>query len=250
MRKHSLTSFLIIGLALSGVTANVGANQAEEQAKAEYDLALSLPPDLENGKKIYMTCAVCHRPEAWGTPDGAYPQVAGQLPTVIIKQLADIRARNRDNPIMYPFTVPSILGGAQEIADVAAYIASLPMTPANGVGPGMDLARGEQLYSDNCVECHGRQGEGKVDDHIPSIWGQHYYYLVRQFEWIKSGKRRNADSKMQKQIRNFSLRDIRIVMDYVSRLKPPAEKLADSPQWMNPDFPNYVRPKAPQPPNI
>jgi cytochrome c553 len=86
--------------------------------------------------------------------------------TVIIKQLADIRARNRDNPLMYPFSVPRVLGGPQNIADVAAYLAQLPMNPHNGVGPGTDLELGAQLYQDNCVKCHGDRGQGDEQEHI------------------------------------------------------------------------------------
>lgn len=217
-----------------------GVAFAEQPVPDELDQALHLTPDLENGKKSYMVCAVCHRPEGWGSYEGRYPQVAGQLRSVIIKQLADIRVRNRDNPTMRPFTSPRLLGGVQEIADVAAYIAQLPMNPANVVGPGFELEYGEKLYKDNCVDCHGSRGEGDANDHIPLIQGQNYRYLVRQFEWIRSGKRRNADSKMVKQIKRFTPRDVAVVMDYISRIRPPAEKLAE-PGWQNPDFPKYVR---------
>jgi len=31
---------------------------------------------------------------------------------------------------------------------------------------------------------------------MPLIQGQHYNYQVRQFEWIRTGKRRNADEEM------------------------------------------------------
>jgi cytochrome c553 len=250
--KLKLSASLCLAVAaVTGSATALASEESVEAAQREYDMALSKTPDLENGKRLYLTCAVCHRPEGWGTEDGTYPQIAGQVNTVIIKQLADIRARNRDNPIMYPFAVPRIFGGAQEIADVAAYIAALPMTPHNGIGPGMDLALGEKLYRENCVECHGQGGEGDSNEHIPALWGQHYRYLVRQFEWIKAGKRRNADPKMQKQIQGFSARDIHAVMDYVSRLRPPAERTAENPDWHNPDFPNYVRPPMPAPvPNI
>jgi cytochrome c553 len=246
MKKHLFVSTLALGVVL-GWAEMVTATEVED-AKREYELAMGLTPDPDNGKRVYLTCAVCHRPEGWGSQDGNYPQIAGQLSSVIIKQLADIRARNRDNPIMYPFAVPRILGGAQEIADVAAYISKLPMTPQNGVGPGRDLERGEKLYADNCVECHGKHGEGNAEDHIPALWGQHYRYLVRQFEEIKIGKRRNADPEMRKQIKRFTGRDIRAVMDYTSRLRPPEEQVADNPGWHNPDFPSYVRPPAPKPP--
>ena len=251
MSEKLLAAALALGGALSWAPEAVPAGPADTNADEEYTQALKSAPDLESGRRLYLTCAVCHRPEGWGTLDGTYPQIAGQPNTVIIKQLADIRARNRDNPLMYPFAVPRILGGPQEIADVAAYIARLPMTPHNGVGPGTDLELGAELYDRNCVDCHGRQGEGDAREHVPAVWGQHYNYLLRQFQWIKIGKRRNADAEMQKQIRNFTDRDIRAVLDYTSRLKPPADRLADSPDWQNPDFPNYVRPSAPDgPPNI
>lgn len=250
MRISVFASAVALSLAVAH-SAPTLASKTSEEAQKEYAEAMSLTPNIENGKKVYLTCAVCHRPEGWGTPDGTYPQIAGQLHTVIIKQLADIRARNRDNPIMYPFAVPRIMGGTQEMVDVAAYIAQLPMLPSNSVGPGRDLELGEKLYKEHCVECHGEKGEGNIKDHIPAVRGQNYYYLVRQFEWIKMGKRRNADPEMQKQIKNFSLRDIRAVMDYSSRLRPPKALMADSPDWHNPDFPNYVRPPAPtQPPRL
>lgn len=128
------------------------------------------------------------------------------------------------------------------MADVAAYISQLPMTPVNTHGPGHDLEWGEQLYVKECVDCHGDKGQGDERKHVPAIAGQHYPYLLRQFEWIKLGKRRNADPQMVKQIKYFSARDVHAVMDFVSRLQPPKEKVADSPNWMNPDFPKYVRP--------
>ncbi len=228
-------------VALVGVLATPCAfGDAAATARAEYDAVTALQPDLDNGRRIYLTCSVCHRPEGWGTPDGTYPQIAGQLRTVIIKQLADIRARNRENPLMYPFAVPRILGGPQSMADVAAYVAQLPMTPENGVGPGVDLALGAQLYTENCVSCHGKQGEGVEDKHGPALAGQHYAYLMRQFDAIREGRRGNSDAKMVKQIRSFSPRQESAVLDYTSRLRPPAEKLAH-PGWTNPDYPAYVR---------
>jgi cytochrome c553 len=214
--------------------------QEADQAAREVEQTLHLTPDIENGRKAFALCTVCHRPEGWGSDDGTYPQIAGQISSVIIKQLADIRARNRDNPTMRPFTSPQLLGGPQEIADVAAYISRLPMDPYNGVGPGFDLEQGKRVYQKECADCHGERGEGDEGEHVPAIRGQHYRYLVRQFDWIRMGKRRNADPKMVKQIKRFSTRDELTVLDYVSRLKPPEEKLGQ-PGWHNPDFPKYSR---------
>lgn len=209
-------------------------------AAAEYAEVMSLTPSVDNGRQVYLTCAVCHSPEGWGTPDGAYPQIAGQLRTVIIKQLADIRARHRDNPLMYPFSVPRILGGPQNIADVAAYVASLPMTAQNGKGPGRDLDLGAKLYQKYCHDCHGDAGVGEEEDHLPQIAGQHFNYLMRQFDAIRSGRRKNSDPEMVKQIERFTLREQTAVLDYTSRLAPPYGKVAAA-GWTNPHFPSYVR---------
>jgi cytochrome c553 len=222
----------------SPVTSSVTSRA--EVARKEYDEVMQREANLDNGRRVYLACAVCHLPEGWGSVDGSYPQIAGQLRTVIIKQLADFRAGNRDNPLMYPFSVPSILGGPQEIADVAAYVARLPMSPHNAVGPGDRLALGEQLYADNCADCHGAAGEGDLDEHIPAIAGQHYPHLMRQFDQIRDGQRKNADPKMREQIEGFTAEQQSAVLDYSSRLRPPARKLAED-GWLNPDFPRYVR---------
>lgn len=104
------------------------------QSGGEKDDAMKLIPDMENGMEVYEVCSACHYPEGWGTKDGTFPQLAGQHKEVLIKQLADIRERNRDNPTMYPFALPESIGDAQALADVVAYIAKLPMNPDNGRG--------------------------------------------------------------------------------------------------------------------
>jgi cytochrome c553 len=220
----------LVGIATVSVNYTLVAAQGNEM-----DDALKLKPNLEDGKQVFEVCTACHLPEGWGKDDGTFPQVAGQHRAVLIKQLADIRAKNRDAPTMYPFALPESIGGAQAIADVTAYIAKLPMNPNNGVGAGNDLAQGEKLYKDNCVKCHGEKGEGNADQHYPRIQGQHYNYMLRQFEWIRDGKRRNANPDMVKQIKNFTDKETKAVVDYTSRLKPPKELLA-APGWKNPDF--------------
>jgi cytochrome c553 len=213
---------------------------AADQAQDIFDQASQLTPNPERGKTLYGKCVTCHGPEGWGNPGGTYPQIAGQLPKVIIKQLADIRAGNRDNPIMRAFTSQRILAGPQDLADVAAYIAALPMTRDNGQGTPFDRAMGEEIYQRDCAECHGERGEGDVEDHIPALYGQHFNYLMRQFDWIRMGKRRNSDEKMVKQIQGYTAREQSAVLSYTAALKPPEDKLA-APGWRNPDFHGFDR---------
>ena len=96
--------------------------------------ALKLSGDVEEGEEIYTVCAACHQPTGWGDPLGVFPQLAGQHTTVLIKQISDIRAGNRDNPTMYPFAMQ--IEGAQDISDVCSYIQTLKMNPKPRTGPG------------------------------------------------------------------------------------------------------------------
>ncbi len=225
-----LFRFLLLLALCGGCPVGYGWEQLDPESEA----ALKLTPNLENGRWVYEGCAVCHMPEGWGTPNGAYPQIAGQHRSVIIKQLADIRAKNRDNPSMFPFTLPEELGGIQSIADVAQYIERLKMTLATRKGAGDDLLRGKRLYEEYCVDCHGERGEGDALKVYPRIQGQHYPYLLRQMEWIKSGKRRNANRTMEEAIRMFSEQDLESVSDYVSRMLPD-ESMRSAGDWSNRD---------------
>lgn len=247
MKTHIASTFAFAALLIAGSALAAGpavdpsayeANKAKKEWMSqggERDEALTLKPDLANGRDVYEVCSACHLPEGWGQADGTFPQLAGQHRTVIVKQLADIRDGHRDNPTMYPFALPSEIGGVQSIADVSEYIATLKMNPQNGQGKGDDLALGAKLYADNCVRCHGANGEGDAAKYYPRIHAQHYEYLVRQYRWIKEGKRRNSNPEMVEQIKNFSEKDTLAVLDYVSRLKPPADLVAPV-GWKNPDF--------------
>ncbi len=187
--------------------------------------ALNLIGNPKHGKVAYEVCAACHLPNGSGRPDGSFPQLAGQHETVLIKQIADIRAGRRDNPIMVPFAMK--ISDAQELADVAAYLQTLPIPADNGKGPGTNLESGEQLYRRDCIRCHGEQGEGSEEKLYPVLAGQHYEYLLRQVRDIASGRRRNANPEMVKVVQDYKDDELQAVADYLSRLRWPARAGAD-----------------------
>jgi len=206
------TSFSF-ALITASVTSSVFAD-----AKSEITQAMKLKPDLKAGKKTYELCASCHNENGWGKVDGSFPVIAGQHRSVIIKQLADIRARNRENPTMFPFSGDDIMGGPQGIEDVAGYISQLAPNPSPGTGDGKSLESGQKMYEEKCTSCHGKQGLGDADNFFPKIQGQHYAYLLRQLQWIRDGLRKNANPAMLIQIKNMDNASLSAVADYVSRI--------------------------------
>ena len=241
MNKKLLTALAVcLGLGIGGGAYAAGGERKWDTHAGEIDDAMQLKGDKVNGLDVYEVCSACHMPEGWGTEDGTFPQLAGQHRNVLIKQLSDIRALNRDNPTMYPFALPRTIGDTQAIADVVDYIETIPMNPNNGKGQWAEgtpeFKQGKKLYKDNCVKCHGENGEGMADKFYPKIQGQHYKYMLRQFEWIRDGKRRNANPDMVEQIKNFTDKDMQMVINYTSRIPVPKKDLAPSADWKNPDF--------------
>ncbi len=228
MKCASWTGGLLMwALSFSGI--------ADAPLDDELTLAMAATPSVEAGREVFKLCVVCHQTEAWGTIDGVYPQLAGQHSSVIIKQIADIRAGNRDNPSMLVIVQEKVMGGPQAIADVTAYIQTLPMTPKPGLGPGHRLDKAERIYYRKCAECHGSSAQGDAERYYPRLQGQHYAYLLRQLEWIRDGKRRNANPVMAKRIQRMKDSDFSQLADFISRIPPPKEDLAPE-GWKNPDF--------------
>jgi thiosulfate dehydrogenase len=97
--------------------------------------------------------------------------------------------------------------GSEVSVSIAAYITwlsegePLKMNAAQSVGPNAvpqlkpgdrqaDRARGKELYSKRCAECHGENGEG--DDDNPPVWGARSYNagagfaeFVKLASWLK-----------------------------------------------------------------
>lgn len=189
---------------------------ASDTAK-EIEKALSLEADPSRGEQVYELCATCHLKTGWGKKDGSFPVLAGQHASVLIKQLADIQARNRENPTMFPFSDAETIGGVQAVADVAAYINHLPATSDNGKGDGKSVDEGNKLYAEKCAGCHGKTGEGNAAAFFPRIKGQHFNYLARQMRWMRDGFRKNGNPAMVELVKTLSDEDIDALADSISR---------------------------------
>lgn len=188
------------------------------QPDAEMEAVLARKGDPAKGKVAYKVCLGCHKADASGKSDALYPQLAGQHPSVLIKQVMDVRAGRRESPKMHPFIEKEAISN-EDLADIAAYLHALPVPATNGKGNGRQLDLGKHLYERDCATCHGKRGEGDGTKFYPRVAGQHYKYLSRETFESRDRGRRNANPDMVKVLKHYVDSDIEAVSDYMSRLK-------------------------------
>ena len=189
----------------------------------ELKAALEAKGDPARGDAAFAPCRACHRKDASGRAAGATPRLAGQHGNVVVKQLVDIRAGRRSNPNMEPFVGPGVMS-VVSIADIGAFLQTLPVPAGNGRGPGTGVEAGKLLYERDCRQCHGDRGEGNAEQFYPMVAAQHYSYLLRETQLIRDGDRRNSNPDMVKVIKPYGTAELEAVSDYIAQLPPPAKR--------------------------
>jgi cytochrome c553 len=221
MRRH-IPLFVMTMTLGSGMSALAQAPEGRLGSLNEFIDAAQLEPNRERGARLFETCAACHGPDGTGTDDGEVPAIAGQHGSVLLKQLTDFRHDQRRDERMQYFADRHHLPGAQELTDVAAYVASLPRFPrtGSGVGDGKSLGEGASIYFRECERCHRPLGQGDLLTRRPRLAGQHYLYLLRQLEDTAQERRPGMDAAHVEMLQRMSPAQLRGVADYLSRVSP------------------------------
>jgi cytochrome c553 len=148
----------------------------------------------EAGKAQAATCAACHGQDGATPIDPTYPVLAGQTERYLLRQLELIQSNERPVPLM----TGQLTGkSTQDLADLAAYYASLP--DKVGVANAEDevLARAEAIYRGGilekgvaaCTSCHSPSGEGNAPAGFPDVGGQPKEYTIAQLTAYREGRR-------------------------------------------------------------
>ena len=187
--------------------------------------AVALEGDAVRGETAAATCVACHQTDGSGMniPGGeSWPRLAGMEASYIAKQLHDFKEGRRQNASMMPFA--NMLDD-QQIADVSAYYAQMPVTAAaGGEADQALLARGEQLalrgdwdhYIVSCKSCHGPRNEG-VGDAFPGIASQHAGYIENQLRAWQAEERDNDPQNLMGAVaKRLSDEDIRAVSAWLA----------------------------------
>jgi cytochrome c553 len=147
-----------------------------------------------HGATLAQQCGSCHG--ARGLSGADIPNLAGQYPAVIYKQLLDYASGARENAIMSPRV--AALSDA-DMRDLAAFYAYLPRQPgaANGAAPRI-VASGSPMHSiAPCGACHGG-----IDYKTGSPWleGEPSAYLRAQLVAFAAGSRHNDISAQMRNV--------------------------------------------------
>lgn len=142
---------------------------------------------IGRGATLALRCTMCHG--ARGMSEADSPNLAGQYPVVIYKQLMDFKTGARISAVMAPLVQDL---SETNMRDLAAYYAYLPRAsdqrPGAGETPHIVASGAPMRGIAPCGACHG-----ELNNKPGAAWleGQPEVYLRTQLEAFASGARRN-----------------------------------------------------------
>ncbi|MBA2960815.1 MULTISPECIES: c-type cytochrome [Ramlibacter] len=174
------------------------------------------------GATLALNCTMCHG--AQGMSGSSAPNLAGQYPEVVIKQLEDYKAGKRASPIMEALAKNL---SERDIADLAAYYAYLPKartapTTYDESLPALVRVGAPLRNIAPCISCHGG-----VDQKLGAPWieGMPKDYLVAQLLAFRKGERRNdSQAQMRNVVRAMTDAEIDEVSAFYARKASAGER--------------------------
>ncbi|GAA5786655.1 cytochrome c [Chitiniphilus shinanonensis] len=176
--------------------------------------------DPAKGKQIVdQVCAACHGVDG-NSVASANPNLAGQHPEYIVKQLNEFKSQVRKNPVMLGMASPL---SAADMQNVAAYYSS-QAPKAKGASDKALIEAGKKIYRGGiaakavpaCMACHSPNGAG-IPAQYPRMAGQHGAYTEAQLKAFRSGERGNNPVMSQVAAR-LSDQEIKAVAEYIQAL--------------------------------
>jgi cytochrome c553 len=165
---------------------------------------------IGQGATLALRCTVCHG--AHGVSSADAPNLAGQYPEAIYKELLDFKRGARFDAVMGAM-VASL--SDQDMLDLSHYYAYLPRFEQDhrlADAPALVRVGDPMRGIAPCASCHGR-ADGKVG--APALDGEPRLYLQRQLTAFAEGARRNdANAVMRGEARQMTAGEIGSVTDF------------------------------------
>ncbi len=146
--------------------------------------------DLENGKKLSRSCALCHGQYMQGVAGDLYPRLAGMPSGYIENELLRLKQGRREAHMPMLITSMVDMMTPDDMADISAYLEHMNVPKAHRRqimnAPG-NVAAGKQIFTEEeCWRCHKKDGSGNARKEIPPLKGQHSSYLLKQLKDFKA----------------------------------------------------------------
>lgn len=149
----------------------------------------------------------------------------GEMPKPVRRQKA-ILARAVTGPLWLVLAVSTALSGCDSHQVTAqASAESQPWANAQAADAiAGDPGRGQQIAQEKCGACHGADGNGGADPHVPKLAGQSLPYLYWEIRAFKEGTRKS--DIMAPNVTALAYEDIADVATYFSQQtrKPDEQK--------------------------
>ena len=175
--------------------------------------------DPAAGQEKSAMCQGCHGPDG-NSFSPEWPNLAGQVPSYLSKQLHDFQSGARKDP-----TMSSMVEGLsdEDIADIVAYFAKQKAKAEEGKSnsKGRKLYVGGNRYTSvpACAGCHGPNAVGNGPAGFPRLAGQKAGYITKALNDFRSEARTNdVNGTMQGVAAKMSDKDIAAVAAYLSTL--------------------------------
>ncbi len=155
--------------------------------------AASDPAANPPGKELFAVCEACHGIRAEGNRSLDAPSLAGLDPAYFARQLEAFRQGWRGagppgTPGASMREMAGVLADEAQVSAAAAYVQGLgPAAGAEATVMG-NASRGASIFR-TCVACHGEQAQGNATPGAPALAGQADWYLLRQLEDFRAGRR-------------------------------------------------------------
>ena len=173
---------------------------------------------IGRGATLALNCTMCHGAQGMSVSNS--PNLAGQYPEVVIKQLHDYKTGKRSSAVMEALVTNL---SDQNILDLAAYFAYLPKartapTMYDETLPALVRVGAPLRNIAPCISCHGG-----VDQKLGAPWleGMPNDYLVAQLSAFKAETRRNdSEAQMRNMVQAMTENEIAEVSAFYAGKAP------------------------------
>lgn len=170
----------IVSVAMLSV-ALVGCEAKQDRESVEYRADL------------YEGCVPCHGAAGEGNPEVGAPAIAGLERWYVKAQLRKFKNGHRgwhpdDTGGKRMWPMARALDTDEKVDLVSAYVASLPVNPPDPQLEGGNPETGK-IYFATCVQCHGPDAGGNINEYGPPLNHASDWYLLTQLQNFKAGRR-------------------------------------------------------------